>query len=243
MLRLNPEESVFHLHYVIAQAKKQGCSYYEPAREEVGLVESILGKNALCIPTSNRSIRIAALDAAYASMGLQGRPAKSYLLSGPNSVKARKRAKIVCAEAMSILRKRRPKQGNKMRVLNVGVVGSFLSSLGRRSELTVAASDYYQGIVDRRIHGVHVESGGKTLRLLPKMDLAIVTGMTLANNTLDGILRIARKHDTAIVLFAQTGSHFASEYCRMGIDVVVSEPFPFYLTCAGDTHLHVYRRK
>jgi hypothetical protein len=43
-------------------------------------------------------------------------------------------------------------------------------------------------------------------------------------------------------MFAETGANFGEEYCRtIGVDVVVSEPFPFYIF-QGVTRIEIYRR-
>lgn len=241
VLRLNERSTVFYLHYVLAQTLGQGCSHYDPEMEEPGLSESLIGKNALEVVTGYRCADIAILDAVFAS--LNGPPAESHFLQGTNIEKADQRAEIVCNEALSILKRRRVrKHGDKMTVVNVGVVGNFLAILANHPALELRASDFYRGIVGSLVWGVRVEHGSKTLDLIADADLAIVTGMTLANNTLDAILDTALKAKTALVMFAETGAHFASEYCEMGVDAVISEPFPFYLTCAGRTQVDIYRR-
>jgi hypothetical protein len=167
-----------------------------------------------------------------------------------------------------LLAKRHPKQRTTFTVLNVGVVGSILSILVSQKSLRlppdidvrITASDLYEGVVGTQVHGVTVEHGThgtygfagsdgaripmgvRTLELIADADMAIVTGMTLTNGTLDAILETAIKNKTALVIFAETGAHFATEYCNLGVDVVVSEPFPFYLTCDGPTRIDVYRR-
>jgi hypothetical protein len=254
VLRLTQEESVFHLHYLLAQTKGQGCCYYDLTDEKPVVDESFLGKNVLSMRFKSRALQIAALDAVYSS--LNGKPFKSIIIKGSNIEKAHRRATIVCNEVLSIIRKRKPKQGNKFNVLNVGVVGSFLSILTRGKKLRVKASDLYEKVAGKTVHGVTVEHGTygsakshkrdtplgtRTLELVAEADLAVVTGMTLANGTLDGILATALEHKTALLIFAETGANFASEYCKMGVDAVVSEPFPFYLTCDGPTRINIYR--
>lgn len=249
VLQLTAEESIFNLNYILSQTVGQGCCHFESGRDEPILDESFIGKNIQNIPMTNNAFRISALDAVYSS--LNGSPDVSHKISGSNIQKAHKRAEIVCSEALRILRKKRPKHGARAGVLNVGVVGSFLSILSKRSELNVMASDLYKGVVGKTIHGIQVENGTKvgssvkgdrTLELVADADVAIVTGMTLANNTLGGILSTALENKTSLVVFAETGSNFAHEYCMMGVDAVVSEPFPFYLTGSGPVKINVYRK-
>jgi hypothetical protein len=249
VLKLTPDESVFHLHYVLAQTIGLGCSYYDPTDEEPSLHESLLGKNIFKLPFQLRSLRIAALDAAYYS--LNAKPTQSYTINGTNMEKAGQRSQIVCEEVFSLLGSRAPKAGKKSRVTVVGVVGGFLKILTERSELDVQAVDFSPTAVGKTIHGVWVEDGTKsgslhkgdrTLELIAKADIALVTGMTLATNTLGEIITAAQKNRTALVLFTETGANFASEYCELGIDTVVSEPFPFYLSGYGATQINIFRK-
>jgi hypothetical protein len=262
ILKLSPQESVFNLHYVLAQTVGIGCSYYDPSAESPFMHESLLGRNILELDFNCRALRVATLDAVYRS--LKASPAESIVIDGTNIKKAQKRAEIICNEVFSLLATRAPKRST-FKVLNVGVVGSILSilvshkALGLHPELdiNVTASDLYEPVVGTQVHGVSVEHGTygfarpreaeiplgmRTLELISEADVAIVTGMTLTNGTLNGILETAAHNKTSLLVFAETGAHFASEYCKFGVDVVVSEPFPFYLTCDGPTQIDIYRR-
>jgi hypothetical protein len=74
-------------------------------------------------------------------------------------------------------------------------------------------------------------------------DLAVVTGMTLASNTLADIIAVANSSGTPIVLVAETGAWFAPEYRdAYGIHSVVAEPFPFYIF-SGPSEINLYRKQ
>ncbi len=240
ILKLTNESTTFHLRYILAQTLSQGCSYYELEEEEPMLKPSFIGDNVLDLDTKYKCITIATLDALFGS--LKKPPTYSHIIEGTNFEKDYKRAKIICDEAFSILKKKSLKNGHKAKVVNVGVVGNILAILKDFNNIQVNASDFYKGVVNAIIYGIKIDHGSKTLDLIAKADLAIVTGMSLANDTLDGILDIAHESNTSLVLFAETGANFAQEYCNMGIDSVVSEPFPFYLSCPGNTTINVYRR-
>ncbi len=240
VLRLDQKSTIFNLNYVRAQTLGQGCSYFD-IEEEPGLSESQIGKNVFDLDGEPRSIRIASLDAAFFS--LKGQASQSHVLEGSNIEKGKERAQIVNNELHALLDRKSRKSGRKTKVLNVGVVGHFLHVLARDKRLDLCATDFYRGVVGQRVHGVLVEHGSKTTELVAGADVAIITGMTLANCTLGKIIEAAQESKTALILFAETGANFASEYCRLGIDVVVSEPFPFYLSCPGPTHIDIYRRK
>ena len=240
VLKLAKESTTLHLGYVVVQTLEQGCSYYEPSLEDPGLNEGLLGKSVIGLSTGYRCLDIAGLDAVYAH--LMGLPDKKYHIEGSNIEKASLRAEIVCNEALSELEKRTPKHGDKFVVVNVGVVGDFLAILSGRNHIKAKASDFYRGVVGKNLFGVTVSHGSHTLEMLAEADLAIITGMTLANGSLGEILKVARENQTVLAMFAETGAHFASEYCQLGIDVVVSEPLPFYLTGTGSTSINIYRR-
>jgi len=239
-IRLTGSPTILHLSYVVVQTLEQGCSYFEPSIEDPGLNERLLGSEVMTLATGFRSLDIAALDAIYAH--LAGKPNKIYRLEGSNIQKASKRAKIVCDEVFSALEKLTPKNGDKFVIVNVGVVGDFLDILTRDTDIKVEASDFYRGVVGTKPYGITVNHGSKTPKLVAGADLAVITGMTLATDTLDEILNVAVENKTTLVMFAETGANFASEYCRLGIDVVISEPLPFYLTGRGRTTIKVYRR-
>jgi len=240
-IRLTGSPTILHLSYVVVQTLEQGCSYFEPSIEDPGLNERLLDAEVMTLSTGFRCLDIAALDAIYAH--LVGKPNKIYSLEGSNIQKASKRAEIVCDEVFLTLEKLTPKNGDKFVVVNVGVVGDFLEILTHRTDIKVEASDFYQGVVGMKPYGVTVAHGSRTPKLVAGADLAIITGMTLATGTLDELLNVAVENKTAIVMFAETGANFASEYCRLGIDVVVSEPLPFYLTGPGPTIIKVYKRR
>ena len=241
VLKLTPDSTLFHLHYLLIQTDAIGCSYYESADEEPGIGKGLINQNAFELEKQFKAIRIAALDSVYANF--VDEPSERIIIDGTNIDKDYKRAKIICKEALSILKRRKPKNGEKIVVLNVGVVGTIISELIKEKSIQVKASDYNKDVVGfDKVHGVKVEYGAKTVNLIAEADLAIITGMTLANDTIDDILNTAIKEKTALVMFAETGSNFAGEYCKMGVDVVISEPFPFYLSCPGETILNIHRR-
>ena len=65
--------------------------------------------------------------------------------------------------------------------------------------------------------------------------------MTLATEALDDLVSTAKRFGTKTIVFAETGANFGEGYCRsIGIDVTVSEPFPFYIF-QGLTTIEIYR--
>jgi len=229
----NPAERTFQYTFWIAMTKGQGvcyCTGDDPrGRELVGSDTRELLKEKTCIS-------IAALDSLYASLPRQ--PVAVHELNGNSVGKTKARTAIILAEAERLLvgvSRRCP------RVVNVGVVGNVLRDL-RVKGYDVCASDLERDIVGSTVHGVEIQDGTKTFDLVGQSDLAIVTGMTIATDSLELIVAEAKKAGTKLLLFAETGANFGEEYCRtIGIDTAVSEPFPFYIFQGAST-IEVYRK-
>ncbi len=239
VLKLTEIETILHLHYVTAQTIGHGCCYYDASTDEPGIAETIVGSDALSV-NGDSPIAIAALDAVFASIIRD--PDDQKTIDGQTFQKASLRARIVCEEAYRLLRQMK-KRRDKWTIANIGVIGTILSMLGEDSTIRVTASDYYRGVAGKTVHGAKVEYGVVSPELIRAADVAIVTGMTLANNTLPELLDAARESGTRMVVFAQTGANFAEEYTRLGVDSIVSEPFPFYLVGSGPNVVRIYRRQ
>ncbi len=229
----NPAERTFQYTFWIAMTRSQGvcyCTGDDPrGRELVGSDARELVKEKTCVS-------IAVLDSLYAS--LERKPAASFQLVGTPIEKTDARTEIILHEAERLVSGicARP-----ARVVNVGLVGNIVRDLVARG-YDVRASDMERDTVGTRVHGVLVEDGTKTFDLVAQSDLAIVTGMTIATDSLELIVEEARKAGTRLLLFAETGANFGEEYCRsLGIDTVVSEPFPFYIF-QGTSTIEVYRK-
>jgi Putative heavy-metal chelation len=239
VVKLAPTSSLLHLDYVVVQTRSQGCCYFERrSRSAPQVQEDMIGQDVLATRFDGSAWDIAALDAVYAD--LCGPPEQTYAIEGTNVEKALCRAQVVCDAVLSLADQSfHGRDRAALRVLNVGVVGDFLAILGRAG-VRLQASDFFEGIVGTHVHDVMVRNGSETLALVAEADIALVTGMTLANGTFDEILATAKRHGTRVVVFAQTGAHFATAYREIGVEVVVSEPQPFYLSGPGPSELRVY---
>lgn len=231
LFRPNQHERTFAYTYVLAQTVGQGCSY---CATDVSLDESLMGKDAREVRPKNLSMRVALLDAVYSVFPKN--PAVSFKLEGNSIAKTEARTRIVVDE---VLRLTAACSGRRPRVVNVGVVGNFLTELSKY-DLEVMATDLDPKLVEKTLVGVTVEHGSHSPDVVAKCDVALVTGMTLTTDTLDEILMAAKSSGTKVVLFAETGANFGQEYCALGIDTVVSEPFPFYIF-QGQNTIDVFR--
>jgi hypothetical protein len=241
-LRATPRSSTLNLSFILVQTDLQGCCHVQAEddmRQHAADVIGLKAANLFLNRNIAQPIRIASLDAVYGS--LIGEPNIDHVILGTNSVKASRRARIVCQQALRLL-DMKPYKYSAPRILNVGCIGDFLAYIrDERPEVMLDATDFALTVVDRTYHGVTVQSGSETPRLVAEADVAIVTGMTLQTSTLDEIIEVAHEHGTRLVMFAETGANFAEEYCKLGVDVVVSEPFPFYLMARGASELRIYQ--
>ena len=232
--RPNPAERTFQYSFWLAMTRGQGCCYCT-GDDERG--RKLVGTDARELIREQTCISIAALDSLYASIPKS--PAKVHELTGTSIEKTAARTDIVLAEARRLLAevnngKRKP------RVVNVGVVGNVLRGLCE-SGCHVFATDLEREIIGSVVHGIKIEDGYQTLDHVRESDLAIVTGMTIATDTLNLIIEAARESGTKLLIFAETGANFGQEYCQtLGVDTVVSEPFPFYIF-QGKSTIEVYR--
>jgi hypothetical protein len=217
---------------VLAHAKGTGACFCSAQIPDANI--HLIGKDIRRMEGENHFLRIAALDAAYANFILE--PHVSYTLTGSPSLKAYGRANIVCGEVARL--------ANQLgilspKVLTIGSVGTIIKELTIR-KYQVFGTDLDPTVIAANMSGVIIRDGAEaTLELLEVVDIAIVTGMTVATNTFDEILYTSQKSKTALVMFAQTGSNFAPYFRNFGVNTVVSEHYPFYMF-PGDSVVDVY---
>lgn len=233
LFKPNPDERVFNYKFIVVQTAGQGCSYSLVRDYDVKKFRELIGKNYLDLNISDVATEVAVLDSLAAIK--MSKPAIEMSLEGTSIDKTIERARITIEEALTLVANRCcPK------VVNVGVVGNFIKELLDR-DLEVVGSDFDPEIVGTKLFGkVDILDGKNTPRLVAEADLAIVTGMTLATETMDEIIQVARENDTRLAIFAETGANLADYMIEAGVDMVVSEPFPFYIY-EGKSTIRIFR--
>ncbi|MBZ0287571.1 MAG: hypothetical protein K8I30_08145 [Anaerolineae bacterium] len=208
-----------------------GCCY---ADEILSVPHGWIGQDARTLEAPDPVWHVALLDSIPSPERRQ--PTKSVELTGAPAEKSAIRARVVADVVMEAA----AAQGIKLpKIINIGAVGKFIAELTRR-KCVVAACDLEDAIVGQEAGGTTVCGPETTERLISEADIALVTGMTVSNGTLDTILEHARNHGTAVIVFAETGGSFAPELLDAGICAVVAESFPFYvLPCSS--FVNVYR--
>ena len=240
LLHPNRRERRFHLHYVLVQTKEQGCCYYQPVMSPIELPDALIGRYALELQDAPLPLKIAALDSAYGVF--KDAPDESFTIRGRVAEKASKRAQLVYSETLKLI-ERTSQTSQHWKIVNIGVVTNIVKYLCDHELFEVRATDFDEALIGKILFDkAPVESGEKTLELVAQSDIAIITGMTLATESLDAIVETAKANNTLIIMFAETGANFGREYCNYGIDVVVSEPFPFYMVSNGESLIDIYKR-
>lgn len=231
----NPKERVFNYKFIVAQTVGQGCAYSVVKNYEVNDLKKLMGKNYFDLNLKDLGLEVSLLDSIFAEY--QPKPDLEVEIQGNSIEKSVYRADIIVDEAMRLA-------GDKKNplVANVGVVGNIIKGLLDRGA-EVVGSDFDAQLVGKKLFGqTEIVHGDHTLEWVKQSDVAIVTGMTLTTETMDEIIEVAKENHTKVLIFAETGSHLGEFYLNAGADVVVSEPFPFYIF-QGKSVIRIFRRK
>ena len=230
-------ERLFQYDVALIQVQATGAAYSAYDSLDKSELHSLVGNDARRMITDKYCpVNIALLDAMYASLS----PAHDdkFLISGKD--KAGQRADIVCNEALNLCRKKLIPE--KAKVVNVGAIGNIIAKLVAQG-FAVTASDLDKEIVGKELGGVTIVDGAEhTNELVAESDLAVVTGMCISNGSMPAIIETAKKNNTRVLIVSETGAGFGRAYCDLfGIDVVVAEPYPFYIfNCYSE--LLIYRK-
>jgi hypothetical protein len=235
-LRLTPDDFPVLREYVVIQTVGFG-SCHEEVTDLSLLRADCIGRSALDVAQFPLPYRVASLDAIASDFVPS--PSAEYRLEGSNALKLAMRSDLITEET---LRLASGISSRRARVVVVGALGSLLARLVSRPELDVYAVDGNVAVIGKNYHGVFVESSSLTLDLMRNADISIVTGMALANGTIDEILRTAIAAKSRLLMFLQTGANLVVPYLEENVDTVVSEPYPFYFMGPGATVVRVFRR-
>jgi hypothetical protein len=259
---LSPESfrltAYFHIDYIVQQVPQERKTRYiarmAQSNENYGLafglapalpdlhpdfvgkdVRQIL-KDRLC---RDRIDRTAFVDLL---MGHLPQSANKYVtLKGAERDKYFERAQIFAEEAEKIIQRKGIK-GNDARALVIGASEGIISALTNRG-FEVSATDLSPVIVGTLLGGVKVCNGRfANASLMKKADLAIITGMTLSNGTLLGLMKLAQQYNTSTMLWAITGKNFGQYYTEHGVDCVISDLAAFH-RLLGPTRIGIWRRE
>jgi Putative heavy-metal chelation len=154
-----------------------------------------------------------------------------------------RRSRLFADEADAVLRRKGAGaiKGRKPCILVIGATSGIIDALVTRG-LDVRATDMSPDVLGKSFGGVMVRDATENVSLIEAADLAIITGMTLPNRTLPGLIEAAKTHNTSTMIWAVTGKNLGHYYTEQGIDCVVSDPAPF-LQLPGPATIGVWRRE
>ena len=212
---------VFDYKFLVAQTMAgQGCSYSTHHNYSGAALKPYIGNDFADFDITDTALKVAFLDAVYGTL-FPAKQIKRLEKTADSITKMRWRTQIIMDEAIRLLGDVRNR-----RIVNIGVVGDILNVFNEAGA-DIFGTDYDPSIIGNL--DVPVVDGASTLDAVRESDLAIVTGMTVTTNTIDSILDCALKNGVKVIVFAETGANFASFYLSRGVDVYLSEHFPFYI--------------
>lgn len=238
-------ERLFTYKVIVVQTTYGQGSCYAAPNEPLGIDRSIIGKSIDEVDMDSGTsfpLKVAILDSIYGTPTI--RPDLEVEISGDSTSKSRYRAEIIAGEVSRIINAKQARSELKSKVpvvLNIGYVGTFYTILTKSFNPEYLVTDLEDELLSTKGQ-VDVFDGNKYNReFLKKADVAIVTGMVIATRTLSDIIETARENNTSVLVFAETGYNLASYYREFGVDVAVSEPFPYYIF-DGSSTIRVFRK-
>lgn len=234
LFRPNPEERTFNYSYLLVQTVGEGACYCDnvPALKDNF---SLLGKDCRKVSSDFRCVQVSTTDAMFSAF--ERRPDETKTMTGSSADKAIWRSNIVVDEVMRQLALAGVDGGC---VVNVGVIGNIIKMLKARG-IEVTGTDGDPTLVGSEIGGVPVFDQDRTVELVEKCDVAVMTGMVISTDSMEDILEAAKRGGTRLVMFCETGANLCEEYVKLGIDCAIAEYFPFYIF-GGTTHIDVFRK-
>lgn len=214
---------VFDYKFLVTQTTGQGCAYSMNLDYSREYLRKYIGKDFTDCSIDDIAIRVALFDSIYWNV-LKPEKYIEKSMKGTSDEKLKWRTNIIIDEAKKLLGDLKDK-----RIVNVGVVGDILKSFSEEGS-SVIGTDFDTEIVGSLLFGkINVVHGSNTLREIANSDLAIVTGMTITTQTIDDIIECCKENNVKLIVFAETGANLAGYYVNNGVDVYISEQFPFYI--------------
>ena len=208
-----------------------GCCYADNFLE---VPPDWVGQDVRTLSPERRVWEVALVDALPNAGAVA--PSRELQLEASAAVKARWRAELLKDVVLSTA----SRTGADGPVVVFGAVGAFLESLSRAGR-TLFATDLHPAVVGQSWSGITVRSFDEIRRLVRPGCLLVLTGMSISNDTIDNIFALSRERHAPLIVYAQSGASFASDYINLGAECVVAERFPFY-TMPGLSRISVYER-
>jgi hypothetical protein len=242
--QVTPTERKTQYTMRLAQSEDYGIAF-GPTKKSSDSDRNLLGEDVRKILKdrrySNDVDRVALVDLVMASVT----PASSHqvIFDKPVRDKQALRSRLFADEAEKVLRRKGSAalKGAIPKVIVIGATVGIINALVSRG-FDVAATDMAEEILGQEYSGVCIQSDTANADLIEKADLAVITGMTLSNRTLPGLMVSAKTHNTSTMIWAITGRYFGHYYIEHGVDCVIVDPSPFF-QLPGPAKLGIWHRE
>jgi hypothetical protein len=239
-------ERLFTYKVIVVQTTSGQGSCYAAPNQSFGIDRTIIGKTLNEVDMDNDSafpLKVAILDSVYDTPRIK--PDLEVEISGDSTSKSRYRAEIIASEVSRIINGKQARSELKSKVpvvLNIGYVGTFYTILTKSFNPEYLVTDLEEELLSTKGQVDIFDGNRYNKEFLKKADVAIVTGMVISTRTLSEIIETAKENNTSVLVFAETGYNLASYYRDYGVDVSVSEPFPYYIFDGAST-MRVFRKQ
>ena len=214
---------VFDLNFLVSQTIGQGCAYNPNSKCEKSELIGLIGHDFINHLVTDFALKVSLLDSLYGTY-FPPKSKRTETNHHDSYTKLKWRTQLIYDESLRLVGKKK-----NINVINIGVVGDILSKF-HNNGFNIIGSDFDKTIIgSNSFKDIKIINGSDTLSILKEMDLAIITGMTITTNTIDEILYCCRNNNVKTIVFAETGANLASYYLSNGVDVYLSEYFPFYI--------------
>jgi Putative heavy-metal chelation len=236
-VQFSPEERRFRQKLVFVLLDALGCVFYDDAPIEP--IESLVGWPIEAVKTLSFPAQIAVLDALFTAYAATLPCDRVVTIAGSHREKAQRRTAAICDEVTAMRAAFGPARGGTVSLIGVSRLQAVvLQSRGFAIRAFDQDADYVGTTI---LPGVTVQRAARVEELVADADIALITGMTIGNNSLPAILRAAARTGVKTVCWAVTAANIAPVYRALGLTSAVCEGFPPYFL-PGETKLRIFRQ-
>lgn len=223
VLLAGPNDRKYNIYRLLVTVEKQGCAYSDKPIDITPYVDCI-DKSVLELKNSPIFIQLAVLDAIIPSLNINIKTQK-FILEGVPWDKAIKRANVITKNIMILLnslKKSDPK------IALIGYVDPIFCSLIEKS-VFVDVFDLDPKVIGKKLcNGAVIKDGDSLYSTKLTYDILLITGMTLANNSFQGLSEYCKNTKALVAMYAQTGGNLGPIMINLGVDLFIGENSPFY---------------
>ena len=236
-VQFDPTERRFRQKLLFALLDDLGCVFYDDYPIEK--IEHLVG-----VPISEAKhlsfpVQIAVLDALFKPYFSRLKCDRTIKINGTHREKAWRRTEAICDE-VTLIRDLFFARRETCTVSLIGVSRLQANILNSRGFDIVAWDRDPDYVGQSLLPGVVVRHSDTIEEQLRDADILLISGMTIGNNTLPKILRMASERGIPSACWAVTASSIAPLFRNIGLTSAICEGFPPYFL-PGETQLKLFR--